>query len=201
MASATSFTSTTPVNTWGVYTASGNPVFSVDTFLDLKYNHDSKVSDFPVELGAFTSYNKVLDPSKAKIRLAVGGQAGMSTLMGVLETEVAAANLYSIYTPEAIYTSMAFEKFGYPREQSKGANMLVVDLEFVQIRQVSPSYKKISSPKKKKSAAPFATGLVLTSASGNENVGAKQSYSSQTTQQKLNGTQAYGNSSNSVRGI
>jgi hypothetical protein len=199
MAAATSFTS--PVNTWGVYTASGNAVFAVDTFLDLKYNHDSKVSDFPVELGAFTSYNKVLEPSKAKIRLAVGGQSGMAALIVVLETEVAAANLYSIYTPEAIYTSMTLEKFSYPRAQSKGANMLVVDLEFVQIRQVSPSYKKISSPKKKKSAAPATTGLVLTSTSGNENVGAKQAYSSQTTQQKLNGTQAYGNSSNSVRGI
>ena len=174
--------------------------FVVDSFLDLKYNHDSKVSDFPVELGAFTSYNKVLEPAKAKIRLAAGGKALMAPFMSALEHEVAAANLYNIYTPEMVYLSMTLEKVGYPREQEHGRNMIVADLEFVQVRQVSPSYTTIKSPAKPVSSSRVNCGLVQPTVSGSENVAAKQSYSSQTTQQKLNGTGTSGNTTNTVTG-
>jgi hypothetical protein len=204
MAAAASFAPVepiAPVFTWGIYTQTGNKVFVVDSFLDMKYSHDSKVSDFPVELGAFTSYNKVLEPAKAKVRLAVGGQSAMNNFMIALEDEVAAPNLYNIFTQEKIYFGMTLEKVSYPREQAKGANMIVADLELVEIRQVAPSYAVIKAPQKPKSTSRVNTGLVQPGFSGSENVSAHSAYSSETTQQKLNGTQTSGLINTPTQGV
>ena len=59
---------------WGVYSLSGSLVFDVDSCVDLKFSNKAKVSTFPVEQGAFASYNKVNVPNSVKVRLAVGGQ-------------------------------------------------------------------------------------------------------------------------------
>ena len=91
---------------WGVFTEAGMKVFDIDSCIDMKINHDAKISTFPVELGAFTAYNKVVEPLKCKIQLAVAGHVRMSALITALETETAAVNIYDIYTPEYIYFSM-----------------------------------------------------------------------------------------------
>lgn len=136
-----------PANAWGAYTLSGQPLFLVDTCLEIKFTHDAKISTFPVELGAFTSYNKVTEPFKCKVKLAVAHPRWMKMFMTQLENEIAAPNIYNVFTPEFTYFSMALEKVSYPRD-IKGVNVIVADLEFVQIKQVSAAYAALPAPKK-----------------------------------------------------
>ena len=164
---------------WGVFTEAGMKVFDVDSCINMKINHDAKISTFPVELGAFTAYNKVVEPMKCKIQLAVAGHVRMSALITALEAETAAVNIYDIYTPEYIYFSMTLEKASYPRSLEKGRNVILAELEFVEVKQVSPQYAAIKNPVKPKHTSKAVTGRLPPLNT--------LDYAMQTPQERLNG--------------
>ena len=149
---------------WGIYTLAGKAVFDVDSCVDLKYGNGGKVSAFPVEKGSFVSYNKVQNPFQAKLRLSVGGPKRMAAFMAALETETAAANLYNVITPEAIYKNVTIEKFDYARSAEQGRSKLVAEITLVEIREVTPAYSNVTLPASKvknaKSASPVHGGKV-----------------------------------------
>lgn len=138
-------------NTWGVFDLSNNPVFDVDSMIDLSYDSQNRVSSFPVEKGAFTSFNKAASPFKAKVRLAVGGSDRIDAFVSTLEMVLAGTDLYNVVTPQRVYQNVSLERIAYARSKEHGVSMLSADLEFVQIRQVSPQYisvKRAGSAKK-----------------------------------------------------
>jgi hypothetical protein len=148
-------------NGWGLYYASGSAsgtagalVFDVDSVLDLKQTGKSKVSTFPVEEGAFASYNKVQEPDATKVRIAVGGPDRVAALQAALDTEKAACNLYNVVTPTKTYLNVTLE--GYDHEQTSsngGVSGLVVDLSLVQVREVTPAYATVTIKKPKQPAS------------------------------------------------
>ena len=146
---------------WGIYDLAGNPVVStvgpggmpgnIDSFLELKYSNNAKVSNFPVEKGQFATYNKTGTPYSPKVAVAVAGQGRMQTLMELVENELDTINLYNLITPERTYTSVTLEKYEYTRSAKGGKNLLHVMLTFVQVVEVVPnqySQTAIISPKK-----------------------------------------------------
>lgn len=143
-------------NTWGVFNSAGEAVFDIDSTIDLNYDNQSKVSNFPTEKGAFVSYNKVANPYRARVRLAVGGSSARIDAFIVKLDEVQAdLNLYNVVTPERTYIDMNLEKVSYSRAKDHGSNMIVADLDFIQIRQVKPQYANV---KRKGSAKKVDTG-------------------------------------------
>lgn len=134
---------------WGVYTLTGALVFDVDSVVDLKYSNKSKVSDFPVEKGAFATYNKVASPFGVKVQLAVSGSTRVSAFLAALDAEVGAANLYNVATPEAVYLNVTLESFDYARASEKGLGLVVAALSFQEVREVTPAYTTVALPPKK----------------------------------------------------
>ena len=145
-------------NGWGVFNLSGELVFDVDSVLDLKVSGKAKVSDFPVEEGAFSSYNKVKEPKSSKVRLAVGGTARIGTFQAALDTELGSANLYNIVTPTTVYLNVTLESYDYSQAAESGLNLLVVDMSFKEIREVSPAYSTVAHPKNPASASKKVNG-------------------------------------------
>src|SRR5574337_124086 len=48
---------------WGIFRADNlTPVVIADSVVSVDYRNESRISDFPVELGSFGSYNKVATP-------------------------------------------------------------------------------------------------------------------------------------------
>lgn len=136
-----------PKNTWGIFTQDGVAVFDVDSVIDLHYTNSSKVSTFPVEKGAFTSYNKVKTPFKTKVRLSVGGDSNrISSFISTMDAVVDDTNLYNIVTPEAVYLNVNVEHISYGRGSEKGANLIMADLEIIEIRQTQPQYTTVTLP-------------------------------------------------------
>ena len=138
--------------TWGVYFPGAGPVFEVDSFVELKFHDKAKVSSFPTENGGFASYNKVVEAYQPKVKLAVGGQSRIAAFMGTLYDELRTTNLYNIYTPEANYTNVTLEGYSFNRTTKDGRNLIVAELTFMQVVQVTPQYTAVtvSNPKKPK---------------------------------------------------
>ena len=122
-----------------------------DSVIDLRYTNASKVSSFPVENGSFTDYNKVRTPYKAKVRLAVGGDTvRIEAFINEIDRVVEDVNLYNVVTPEHVYLNANIEHASYSRAHNKGKNLILVDLELIEIRQVTPQYISVSIPNAKK---------------------------------------------------
>lgn len=139
-----------PTSQWGIYSSLGELVFAVDTFIGLEDAEKSKVSDFPVETGAFASYNKVQQPYQLKVRMAVGGDtARMAAFIAALYAAKESTELYVVATPEFTFQDATVENFSYKREPTKGANMVVAEVELKEVRQVVASYANVVLPPSK----------------------------------------------------
>jgi hypothetical protein len=123
---------------WGVYDASLNPVAIADSFLGVDYRNDSRISDYPVEQGAFASYNKVATPYEARVRLSCGkDEASRTAFLAAIDVAAKSTNLYSVVTPEATYLSANITNYDYRREVHNGAGLIVVELSLREIRQIA----------------------------------------------------------------
>lgn len=122
--------------TWGIYDSTGkNQVLTPETFLGIDYKNGSRLMDYPLEKGAFETYNKVQNPFEASISMATGGTlADREKLLSDVESLIASLDLYTIITPEVTYQNVNMERYDYRRENHNGTHMIVVNLHFREIR-------------------------------------------------------------------
>lgn len=119
---------------WGIF-LDGQPVILPDTVATVEYKQGSVISDYPVEQGAFQSYDKVATPYEAMVRMAVGGSvAAKQVFLGEIAAAAATLDLYDIVTPEAIYRSANIVHYDYRRSAHEGLGLLVVDIRLVEVR-------------------------------------------------------------------
>ena len=132
-------------NGWDIYDLDGNLVFDIDSLLDIKNSVKTKVSSVPVEQGAFGSYNKVAEPFSNKVRLAVGGPDRVAAFQTALDTEVASTDLFNIVTPTKTYLNVTLESYDHDQTaENGGVSGLVVDLAFIEVREVTPTYTTVA---------------------------------------------------------
>lgn len=122
--------------------ASRTPVVVPDSFGEFSYRNEWSVSDFPVQDGAFASYNKVANPYDIVLRLYKGGtKEARKRFLDSIEAIAGSLELYDILTPEKPYLNVNVTRFEVMRRGEKGAYFLSeVDLYFREIRQVAATY-------------------------------------------------------------
>lgn len=141
---------------WGIYDQDGNSLGGIENISGMiesfgigptlstnsvEYSKETRVSDFPVEQGGFASYNKVELPASPVVILCLSGsESDRSKFLDGIDQAVKSTNLYSIVTPEVTYIDYSVERYNYSRRNSKGANLLIVEIELKEIRQVSSQY-------------------------------------------------------------
>jgi len=79
---------------WGIF-LDGQQAFAYNSVLDFDYKQDWPLSDYPVEDGAFQSYDKVQLPFDVRVRVASGGSE--SERQDLLTSVQAAANTLDLY--------------------------------------------------------------------------------------------------------
>jgi hypothetical protein len=123
-------------------TAERVPVVVPDSFGEFSYRNEWAVSDFPVQDGAFASYNKVAQPFEIVLRLYKGGsKEARKRFLDSIEAIAGTLDLYDILTPERTYLNVNVTRFEIMRRGEKGAYFLSeVDVYFREIRQVTASY-------------------------------------------------------------
>lgn len=125
---------------WGVYDSDGNRVIFADSVESFSFDGGSRISNYPIEGGKFSSYNKVADPYSVVLRMACG--SAVDNRVDFLQSIEQAANsleLYTVITPEATYINANVASYSYRRDSSNGANKIVAEIHIVEVRQVDAS--------------------------------------------------------------
>jgi hypothetical protein len=121
---------------WGVFDEDGLPVFeSANSTATFEFSQDWTIANYPVEQGAFQSYDKVQNPFNIRMRIASGGSEFERQEL-LLEVQEAAnsLDLFSVVTPEQVFQNCNIAHYDYIRTADRGVGMLVIDIWFVQIR-------------------------------------------------------------------
>lgn len=150
---------------WMILTNDGSPVIVPDTVPRFEYRGDSRVSGYPVEQGAFESYNKVQQPFDIRMTMACAGlnyvQGAVAAIglnlgqqlmqkpafLDTLDYMKETTDLFTIVTPDRAYQSVNMVHFDYKRETLNGATMLLVEAWFEEIRvNAGSKYTNTASP-------------------------------------------------------
>ena len=158
---------------WGLYTSKGLLV-AADSVVEMEYHKENRVSDFPVIDGSFASYNKVQMPYMPTLRLTKGGtEADRRAFLSAIDAACDGLTLYSVVTPEKVYTDVTLESYDYSRRSSDSVTLLIVDVKLRAVRQTKPAYttaKPITEPKNATAVTQVNTGQVQPKAPANESI-------------------------------
>jgi hypothetical protein len=116
-------------------------VIRPDTVSGFEYRGESRVSDYPMEQGAFSSYDKVSTPFDARMRMVCSGNETMSReeFLDTIERMLREVEVYDLVTPDKTYPSMTLVHFDYRRESTNGVTLLIVDAWFREVRITASS--------------------------------------------------------------
>lgn len=120
---------------WGIY-LNNVPVVLADNVLGVSYKKDYTLSDFPVEQGAFQTYDKVEVPFDARVTFSAGGsQQNRTAFLNSLSAIVGTLSLYSVNIPEGPILSCNVTHYDWDRtEDNGGAGIIVAEVYLLQVR-------------------------------------------------------------------
>jgi hypothetical protein len=119
---------------WGVFDVNNNPAITAyDSMITFEYQTEMRMLSYPIEDGAFETYDKVKVPDHITIRFSCGQTQDMrSQLIAELQELRDNFDLYSVVTPTITFVSMSMSGFRY-RHDLASSNMIVVDCIFEQV--------------------------------------------------------------------
>jgi hypothetical protein len=119
---------------WGVFRG-GQSVAIFDSFIGIDYRQGWTLADFPLEQGAFESYDKVALPFDVRVKFAAGGslqnrEALLQSVASISKT----LDLYDVVTPEVVYTSVNVQHYDYRRTATNGNGLITIELWLLEVR-------------------------------------------------------------------
>lgn len=148
---------------WGIF-LNGVPVVTADTVTAFEYRQEWVLSDFPVEGGAFQSYDKVFVPFDARFRFVSGGsESNRAALLASVQAIAGTLTLFDAASPEAIYLSCNIRHFDYRRTSTRGVGLIEVDVWLEQVMVTNSPANNTAQPS---GASPVNDGSVQPIASG-----------------------------------
>lgn len=118
-----------------------------DGITDIKFSSNSNISDYTVQYGDFTSYNKVIRPSVIDITLIIEGSfEKIASVLAVLENYKNSTELVDIQTPYSIYIGYNIVNLDYELTVQKGVGLFdcTIKARQVEVNDIQfNSYKNI----------------------------------------------------------
>lgn len=109
--------------------------------MDLEMSAEGKVVSTPIEQGSFASYNKVPSPTTIRATLGVEGEDwNLHSVVDTLFELKDGTELVDFVTPVREYQKYTLEKFSYQQAAEKGVNVLYVEINLSEIKEVEPQY-------------------------------------------------------------
>ncbi len=126
---------------WTILDENNLPVLEFTSFISLDVDNTSKITNYSVEKGSFTTYNKIVTPNELTVTLAVQGDAlKLQNAIDILNTLCNEAQIVNIVSPYSYYAGYSLESFDYSFNQTDGVGILITPLNFKEIRQVQAAY-------------------------------------------------------------
>ncbi len=145
------------IKQWGLF-QNGIPVVASDSVVTMGYKQDWSISNYPVEGGAFETYDKVQLPFEVRLQFSKGGSSfDKSAFINSIAAIAGNTQLYDVYTPDVVYNSVTVMRYNYDREALKGVGLLVVDVYVIQVSVTAT--QQFSNTVNPSSASPSSTGI------------------------------------------
>lgn len=126
---------------WGVFDAKGNQVISPDSIMDFGFRGEWRVSNYPVQAGQFSSFNKVSVPYETFVRMVKGSTlADRTQFESDCRTVAASMDMFTVITPERSYVGVNGVRLEILRREAKGAFFIDAEMFFQEIKTVTPQY-------------------------------------------------------------
>lgn len=151
---------------WGIFVAGfssgplATPALKPDSIISLGFKKDWNLPKYPMELGAFQTYNKVTEPYDVKVRMTIGnsdpkaflpsfpgGKSRIASFLADVEKAALSLDLYDVVTPDATYLNANIYHYDYNRTSTNGVSMLTVDLYLAEVRvTIKPAFSTVVAP-------------------------------------------------------
>lgn len=131
---------------WGIY-LNGFPVLSYDNQPSFGYKQDWAIAHYPVEQGAFQSYDKVQLPAEIRCRFSTGGSVfNRQQMLASIDAVMSTTQVYDVVTPEKTYLSFNFSHRDYERE-AENVGLITIDVWLIEIIQTATAqFQSTSTP-------------------------------------------------------
>jgi len=139
-----SFFQTAPV--WTVQSEGGGAAIDFDVFFEMECQAEDTVASEPVEKGSFASYNKQAGPKELTVTLGCTREYALQQpVLAAIDELASGVQKVSLVTPAAEYKNLNIQSYSYVRKADGGAQMLVVELKLVEVREVETKMKTAAS--------------------------------------------------------
>ncbi|KPA87284.1 hypothetical protein PF66_06194 [Pseudomonas asplenii] len=117
----------------------GKLIIEPDSVIGFEFRADARVAGYPMEQGAFASYNKVVLPNECRMRVTCGGNGKMDRgkFLVTLERLKDSVEKFQIVTPDRTYPVVTLAAFDYKRTATNGITLLTVDLLMQEVRETA----------------------------------------------------------------
>ncbi len=117
-------------------------------FRDLAFRSAFDISKYPVENGAFMSYNKVQKPYDVAVTVTAGGSnINRQILLAQIEAIIGSLDLYDVIMPEGPIKGLNPVGYALQRQHDRGLGLLMVEIFFEQVRPAGdPTYSTTGTP-------------------------------------------------------
>lgn len=146
---------------WGIF-QNGAPVVVAESVVAVDYRREFAISDYPVEQGAFESYDKVQLPRDVHMRFTAGTQAARNELLSSIDAIIATTQLVDFVTPDAVYTSLTLSHEDYSRTARRGLGLLQVEVWGLEVVQTGTAATSSSPDTAQPSGAAQTNGGTVT---------------------------------------
>lgn len=127
-----------------------------DSVLEMSFQSESEATSEPIEKGGFASFYKTNSPETVSLVFSFSADdARQNTALDKIRERKENYDLISILTPTHLYENMTIVSYSYNRTNTDGMTMLVLQVDFQQIKQVAVNtgvvavFKNVTSAKKK----------------------------------------------------
>ncbi len=125
---------------WGIFSQSGAPILTGHSVIAFGNSSEYKISDYPIEQGGFSSYNKVKIPYEVKVQFAVDGTvSNRSAFITNAENLLASLSVVNVVSPDKTYINANVVKVSYDRTRANGGASLIMFDVFCREVRVSSS--------------------------------------------------------------
>ena len=126
-----------------------------DSVLEMSFQSESEATSEPIEKGGFASFYKTNSPETVSLVFSFSADdARQNNALDKIRERKENYDLISILTPTHLYENMTIVSYSYNRTNTDGMTMLVLQVDFQQIKQVAVNtgvaeFKNVTSAKKK----------------------------------------------------
>lgn len=126
-----------PGPTWGIFkVGTSKPAMLVSSIIELDVSAEARVSDYIIQSGSFTSYNKVRQPDIFSIRMIrEGDDLNRNDMLLWLSENMSKTSLFDVLTPEFRYSNVTLTAYRVSRSARSGVSLIIADCLFQQVRE------------------------------------------------------------------